>query len=89
VFPSLSPWKGQRELPWVIEEKSDPMKEGSWFFKVQGKEFGRRIEYGREHGCVQTSAYPVYAPRHGAGTWLYIPPLSGSSHKSVNASSYI
>ncbi len=34
---SLSPWKGQRELPWVIEEKGEPMKEEADTSKFKGK----------------------------------------------------
>lgn len=37
VLLSLSPWKGQRELPWVIEENSEPMKEEAGSSKFKGK----------------------------------------------------
>jgi THO complex subunit 2 len=37
VLLSLSPWKGQRELPWVTEEKSEPMMEEAGSSKFKGK----------------------------------------------------
>ena len=37
VLLSLSPWKGQRELPWVTEEKGEPMMEETGSSKFKGK----------------------------------------------------
>ena len=37
VLLSLSPWKGQRELPWVTEEKCEPMMEEAGSSKFKGK----------------------------------------------------
>jgi THO complex subunit 2 len=37
VLLSLSPWKGQRELPWGTEEKSEPMMEEAGSSKFKGR----------------------------------------------------
>jgi len=37
VLLSLSPWKGQRDLPWVAEEKGESMMEEAGTSKFKGK----------------------------------------------------
>ena len=47
---SLSPWKGQRELPWVIEEKSDPMKEEAGSSKFKGRSLDNALSMAESTG---------------------------------------
>ncbi len=50
VLLSLSPWKGQRELPWVIEEKSEPMEEEADSSKFKGKSLDEVLSMAESTG---------------------------------------
>ena len=60
---SLSPWKGQRDtLTWVIDEKSEPMKEEGGSSKYKGKSLDEVLIMG-ESASLSKPPLPQSTPR--------------------------